>query len=54
MNISEMLARKAQRYPEEVALVELVPSKGFRKEITWREFDERANRPCTCNTYPRG
>ncbi|MFP3975392.1 MAG: class I adenylate-forming enzyme family protein [Chloroflexota bacterium] len=44
MNISEMLARNAQAYPEEVALVELVPSKGFRKEITWREFDEQANR----------
>lgn len=44
MNISEMLARNARMYPEEVALIELVPSKGFRKEITWREFDDRVNR----------
>lgn len=44
MNISEMLARNARMCPEEVALIETAPSKGFRKEITWRAFDERANR----------
>jgi len=42
--ISEMLARNAEIYADEPALIELEPSKGLRKEITWREFDERANR----------
>ncbi len=44
MNISEMLARNAKLYPDDLALIELTPSEGLRKEITWREFDERANR----------
>jgi len=42
--ISEMLAKNATMYPEEPALIELKPSKEIRKEITWKEFDERANR----------
>ncbi len=42
--ISELLARNARLYPDEVALIELRPSAGVRKEITWREFDRRANR----------
>jgi len=44
MIISEMLARNARMYPDEVALVELAPSQGKRKEISWREFDDRVNR----------
>ena len=44
MTVSEMLARNARMYPEDSALIELKPSKKIRKEITWREFDERANR----------
>lgn len=44
MNISEMLTANARKYPDNVALVELAPSRGFRKEITWKDFDERANR----------
>jgi acyl-CoA synthetase (AMP-forming)/AMP-acid ligase II len=31
-------------YPDDAALIELKPSQGIRKEITWKEFDERANR----------
>ena len=42
--ISEMLARNATVYPEDIALIELEPSRNVRKEITWKEFDERANR----------
>src|SRR4030042_384318 len=42
--ISEMLAKNAAIYPDDIALIELRPSKGIRKEITWKEFDERANR----------
>ncbi len=42
--ISDMLARNAKALPCETALIELKPSEKLRKEITWREFDERANR----------
>lgn len=42
--ISEMLTRNACLYPHEPALIELQPSKNIRKEITWKQFDERVNR----------
>jgi len=44
MNISEMLARNARMYPGDSALIELRPSKNIKNEITWKDFDERANR----------
>ena len=44
MTIAEMLARNARMYPNDSALIELKPSKKLRREITWKEFDERANR----------
>ncbi len=44
MTISEMLARNARIYPQDSALIELKPSEKIRKEITWKKFDERANR----------
>ena len=44
MTISEMLARNARMYPDDTALIELRPSKKIRKEITWKQFDERANK----------
>jgi len=44
MTIAEMLARNARMYPDESALIELKPSQKIRKEITWKTFDERANR----------
>ncbi len=31
-------------YPDEVALIELTPSQNSRRQVTWREFDEDANR----------
>jgi acyl-CoA synthetase (AMP-forming)/AMP-acid ligase II len=39
-----MLARNSRMYPDDTALIELKPSKGTRREITWKEFEERANR----------
>jgi acyl-CoA synthetase (AMP-forming)/AMP-acid ligase II len=42
--ISELLARNAQLYPHDIALVELSPSKEVRNELTWKELDDRANR----------
>jgi len=43
-SICEMLTRNARLYPDDTALVELRPSMGFRKEISWKEFDDRSNR----------
>ena len=44
MLITELLARNASLYPDESALVELKPGANIREEITWKEFDDRANR----------
>ena len=44
IHIGEMLARNARMYPDEVALIEKIPAEGKRFEITWKEFDEQANR----------
>ncbi len=44
MTIVEMLARNARLYPDATAIIEITPSKGLRKIITWKEFDEQANR----------
>src|SRR4030067_1707957 len=44
MTVVEMIARNARIYPNDVALVELRPSKKVRKEITWRDFDQRVSR----------
>ena len=44
IHIGEMLARNARMYPDEVALIERVPAEGKRREITWKAFDEMANR----------
>ncbi len=44
MLITEVLARNARMYGGEVALVERVPEKGVRREMTWKEFDEQANK----------
>ena len=43
MLVTEILARNARMYPDEIALVEREPAKGTRKEITWVEFDRQAN-----------
>jgi len=42
--ISEMLAQNARLYPDDIAIVELKPSQEIRKEITWKQFDEKASR----------
>ncbi len=44
MTITEMLARNARLTPNAVALIEIAPSKNFKKSITWKEFDDNANR----------
>jgi acyl-CoA synthetase (AMP-forming)/AMP-acid ligase II len=44
IHIGEMLARNARVYPDDVALIERIPAERRRREITWRQFDEGANR----------
>ena len=44
MLITEILARNARMYGDEIALVERDPAKNSRKEITWQAFDAEANR----------
>ena len=44
IHIGEMLARNARLYPNDVALIERIPSERKRREITWKQFDERVSR----------
>jgi fatty-acyl-CoA synthase len=44
MIVTEILARNARMYGDEIALVEREPAKNLRKQITWKEFDEGANK----------
>lgn len=44
MLITEILARNARLYGGEIALVERDPAAGLRRDITWRQFDDQANR----------
>ena len=44
MLITEILARNARVYADEVALIERDPVSDSRKEITWHQFDTEANR----------
>jgi acyl-CoA synthetase (AMP-forming)/AMP-acid ligase II len=42
--IVEMLEKNARKYPDDIALIELKPSTNYRQTITWKEFDDNANR----------
>jgi acyl-coenzyme A synthetase/AMP-(fatty) acid ligase len=44
MIITEILARNARLYGDEAALVEREPAKNLRRAITWKEFDNQANK----------
>ena len=44
IHIGEMLARNARMVPDGLALVERIPGEKKRTEITWKQFDEGANR----------
>ena len=43
MLITEILARNARVYADEIALIEREPAKSRRREITWKTFDAQAN-----------
>jgi len=44
MLITEILERNARMYRNEIALIERDPEKGIRKTMTWKEFDDQANK----------
>ncbi|MEJ2724325.1 MAG: AMP-binding protein [Deltaproteobacteria bacterium] len=44
MIIGEILARNARVHGDETALIEREPARNFRRAMTWKEFDERANK----------
>ncbi len=44
IHIGEMLARNSRMYPDDIALIERMPAEGKRFTITWRAFDEAADR----------
>ncbi len=44
MLVTEILARNARMYGDEVALVEREPEKGIRRKMTWKAFNEQANK----------
>ncbi len=44
IHIGEILARNGRMYPNDVALVERIPAEKKRWQITWKEFDDRANK----------
>ena len=39
MTIVDMLINNARNFPDKVALVELAPTAGIRKEVTWKELE---------------
>ena len=44
MIITEILARNARMFGEKIALIEREPAKASRRAITWKDFDNLANR----------
>ncbi len=44
MTISEMLKRNARTFPDKTALVERTPGVALRKEISWKDLNERVDR----------
>ncbi|MFC1951186.1 AMP-binding protein [Chloroflexota bacterium] len=44
MTIIDMLKNNADKHPDDVALIELKPSKNRRLQIDWKQFDETSNR----------
>jgi acyl-CoA synthetase (AMP-forming)/AMP-acid ligase II len=44
MIIGEILARNARVYGDEIALVEREPAKNLRRTLTWKAFDDMANK----------
>jgi len=43
-HIGEILARNARMYPDDIALIERIPAEKKRREVTWKQFDDKADR----------
>ncbi len=43
MLITDILTRNAGKYGDKTALIERAPALGIRREMTWKEFENRAN-----------
>ncbi len=43
IHIGEMLARNARLYPNDIALIERNALEKKRRQLTWKEFDDKAN-----------
>jgi len=44
MYLAQMLARNAEIYPGNTALIDVVPSKKWRRQTTWSQLNQRADR----------
>ncbi len=44
MPITEMLSRNATMFGDDISLIERDPGAGLRREISWKQFDDMANR----------
>lgn len=44
MNIVDLASRNRRLYPDDIAFVEIRPVSKQRREVSWKEFDERTNR----------
>ncbi len=44
MNLIDVITKNARTYPGETAFVEAKPVQRVRREISWKEFDERVNK----------
>ncbi len=44
MNLNDILVKNSRTYPDEPAFVEVRPVTKTRREIHWRQFDDRVNR----------
>jgi acyl-CoA synthetase (AMP-forming)/AMP-acid ligase II len=53
MPITEILTQNARKFGQETSLIEREPAAGGRREITWLEFDDQANR-CANALIARG
>ena len=54
MIITEILARNARMYGDKIALIEREPAKNKKVVMTWKEFDDMANRIANANRIYAG
>jgi hypothetical protein len=45
MNFAMFSGLNAGKFPDREFIIESYPSKGQRRSLTWKEFDDQANKP---------